>query len=190
MGKEQAPELKENLGIRVPLGPTVVIAAFLSTRDDSQGEHPKIDLTSTSMAVWLTTPKTVGDEVYDFVIDPDGIASAVAIRRSNGQIYIMMTEIKDAKEIETATFLNLPEGADARVIRKVYPKQELWECYTVLTLPENGTERNINEFSQFAGKRTLVSGMKKRGPNLTGLWASRMTDKSNLPFGRELPRKK
>jgi len=194
MGTEQKVGLMENLGIKVPLGPTVIIASFLSTRDDPLGEHPKIDLTAKNMAVWLTTPKTVRDEVYDFIIAPDGTASAIAIRKSDGQIYFQtsdgLTKIEGVKKIEAATFLNMPDGANTQVIRKVYP-QGLWECYAVLTLPGNEDKRNINEFSPFAGRRTLVSGMKNRGLSSlsTFFWASRMTDRRNLPFGRELPKK-
>lgn len=201
MGTEQKLVSMENLGMRVHIGPTVVIASFISTRDDPKGEHPKIDLKSKTMAVWLTTPKTVGNEVYDFIIGPDGTASAIAIRRSNGLPHIYsqeegkedtMIKITDIQKKMLTEFSNKPPDANVRLIHKAYFNGQLWENYTVLTLPGNENERNINEFSPFAGKRTLISGMKNRGLNfnLTGLWASRITDRSNLPFGRELPRKK
>lgn len=207
MGAEQKLGSMENLGMRVPIGPTVVIASFISTRDDPKGEHPNIDLTAKNMAVWLTTPKTVKTRnevkrihemsiLYDFIIDADGIASGIAIRRNDGQIYFQtsdgLTKIEDVKKIKASTFLNLPEGASAQVITKEYPNRGLQESYTIITLPGGAIRLDIKEFFPFAGKRTLISGMKNRGLNfnLTGLWASRITDRSNLPFGRELPRKK
>lgn len=197
MGAEK-PGLMENLGIKEPLGPTVVIASFLLSHNDPRGEHPNIDLTAKNTAVWLTTPVTIKGELYDFIIGPDGIASTIAIRRSDSlpQIYSKeedtMIDIAGIERSALAYFSNSPEGAEARVIYKKYPKKEFRECYTVLTLPGNETEKSIDTFSQFAEKRTLISGMKNRGLSSlsTSFWAVRITDGTNLPFGRELARKK
>ena len=194
MGTEQKLGSMENLGIKEPLGPTVVIASFLLSHGDPRGEHPNIDLTAKNTAVWLTTPVTIKGEIYDFIIGPDGIASTIAIRRSNGlpQIYFqeedVMVDIADIKRSELASFSNSPEGAKAQVIYKTYPKEDLKECYTVLTLSGN----EIEKFSPFAKKRTLISGMKNRGLSSlsTSFWAVRITNRTDLPFGRELPRKK
>src|SRR3990167_8542721 len=137
MEAEKKLGLKENLGIKVSVGPTVVMASFLLSHSDPRGEHPNINLTAKKTAVWLTIPKIIGDEVYDFIIGPDGIASSIAIKRNDGQakIYFQenskMIKIEDMQRSETATFLNLPEGANARIIYKKYPKEELRECYTV-----------------------------------------------------------
>ena len=95
MGTEQKLGSMENLGIKEPLGPTVVIASFLLSHGDPRGEHPNIDLTAKNTAVWLTTPVTIKGEIYDFIIGPDGIASTIAIRRSNGlpQIYFQEEDV-------------------------------------------------------------------------------------------------
>lgn len=180
----------ENLGIKELLGPTVIIASFLLSHNDPRGEHPNIDLTARNTAVWLTTPVTIKDELYDFIIGPDGIASSIAIKRSNGQtkMYFQkndkMIEIEDVKKSEAATFSNLPEGANAQVIYKRYPEEGLRECYTVLTVSGG--------FSPFAKKTILISGMKNRGLSSlsTSFWAVRITDRTDIPFGRVLTRKK
>ncbi len=198
MGAEQKLKLMENLGIEVPLGPTVIIASFLLSHNDPRGEHPNIDLTAKNTAVWLTTPVTIKGELYDFIIGPDGIASSIVIRRNDGlpQIYSkeenMMIDIAGIEKSELASFSNSPEGAKAQVIYKAYPKEGLKECYTVLTLSGNEIEKSIDTFSPFAKKRTLISGMKNRGLSSlsTSFWAVRITDGRNLPFGRELARKK
>lgn len=198
MGAEQKLGLMENLGIKEPLGPTVVIASFLLSHDDPRGEHPNIDLTAKNTAVWLTTPKIVNNEAYDFIIGPDGIASSIAIRRSDSlpQIYSkeedMMIDIAGIERSESATFSNMPKDANAQVIYKVYPKEKFKECYTVLTLSGNEIGKNIDTFFPFAKKRTLISSMKNRGLSFfsTDFWATRITDGRNLPFGRELARKK
>ncbi len=197
MGTEQKLGSMENLGIKVPLGPTVVIASFLLSHDDPRGERPNINLTAGNNAVWLTTPVTIRGELYDFIIGPDGITSSIAIRRSGGlpQIYSkeenMMIDIAGIERSELATFSNMPKDANAQVIYKRYLKEELRECYTVLTLSRNEIEKSIDTFSPFAKKRTLISGMKNRELSSlsTDFWATRITDRRNLPFGRELARK-
>lgn len=195
MGAEHKSGLKENLGIKVPIGRTVVIASFLLSHGDPLGEHPNIDLEARTTAVWLTTRIKVDSQEYDFIIGPDGKASVIAIQIINGQTNVLyhsnmgMRKIEDVKRSETATFTNLPEGAEAQVVFIEYPER-LKECYTVLRLPGDDTERGIETFSPFANKRNLISGMKNRGWSFfsKAFWTTRITDKTELPFGRKLHR--
>ena len=84
-------KLSENIGITEFIGPTVVIASILLAHGKKVTE---IDVNNKETAVWLTTPKEVGGRKYDFIIGPDGKASAIAIGWNGGQPEIFYQDKK------------------------------------------------------------------------------------------------
>ena len=200
MGAEHHRLPKENLGvIEHNIGPTIIIASFLNTHSDPRGEHPNIDIATKRTGVWLTTPHMIQDELYDFIIGPDGLASCIAVRRNDGKPVIVqgfstdsisVSLVKDVESHDNATFTNIPEGEGTQsVVSKWYKRDGFVESYTVLTLPISPSDNPVNSFSPYAERKNLISGMNNRGflrlvPNMA--WPLRNTDKSELPFGREL----
>ena len=107
-----------------------------------------------------------------------------------------MQMIKGIERNEKASF-NVPGNADTSFVYKRYPEQNLKELYGIMKLninknPGAGLFTFPATFKPYIAKEKLVSGMKNRRLNIfpTSFWAVRMTDKSELPFGRELPRNK
>ncbi|MEK7109922.1 MAG: hypothetical protein AAB876_01755 [Patescibacteria group bacterium] len=107
-----------------------------------------------------------------------------------------MRMIEGLERNERASF-SAPKNADTSFVYKRYSEQNLKEFYGIMRLnvnqnPGTGFFTFPETFKPYIAKETLVSGMKNRGLSVfsTSFWAVRMTDRSELPFGRELPRKK
>ena len=189
----------EETGIKTdfPFGRTIITASF-SSHKDPHNENPQIDFSARKNAVWLTYEKEVNGQKYDFVIGPNGEPSSIAIHWNNGVPEIFMEvegemqKIEELNRDERAIFINTPENASTFFVYKRYPKQNLREFYGIMRLPENTDFLYPATFQPYIAKETLVSGMRNRGLSVfpASFWAVRITDKSELPFGRELSRKR
>jgi len=194
----------EETGIKVyfPFGRTIITAS-VSSHKDPHNENPKIDFSARENAVWLTYEREVNGQKYDFVIGADGELSPIAVQWNNGAAEIFMEvegemrKIEGLERNEKASF-SAPENADTSFVYKKYPEQYLRELYGIMRLNVNQNPEADNftfpkTFKPYIAKETLVSGMKNRGFGnrlSTYWWAISNTDRRNLPFGRELPRKK
>lgn len=187
----------EETGIKTdfPFGRTIITASVGSSKDP-QNEKPQINFSARENAVWLTYKKIVGRQSYDFIIGPDGKLSPIAVQWNNGAAEIFMEiegeirKIKGLERNEKASF-SAPENADTSLVYKRYPEQHLKEFYGIMRLPGNPGTADFTfptTFESYISRETLVSGMKNRGPSIfpTSFWAVSNTDKSDLPFGREL----
>ena len=184
-----------------PFGRTI-ITANVASHNDPRNENPKIDFSARENAVWLTYKKVIDGQAYDFIIGVDGEVSPIAVQWNNEVAEIFtevdgeMRMIKGLERNERASF-NAPENANTSFIYKRYPEQNLKEFYGIMRLnvnqnPGAGLITFPATFKPYIAKETLISGMKNRGLSIfsTSFWAVRMTDRSELPFGRELPRNK
>ncbi len=202
--RHEFKNLKET-GIKtgLPFGRTIITASVGSSRDH-QNEKPQIDFSARENAVWLTFNEIVGEQSYDFIIGPDGKLSPIAIRWNDEGVpetFILDgAEMKKIEGIDTnrkAVFTNTSEDAKTALIYKNYTDppnsdRKSTEFYGIMKLPENSNFSDPVTLQSYITKETLVSGMKNRGPSIfpTSFWAVSNTDKSDLPFGRELAVKK
>lgn len=198
----------EETGIKTdfPFGRTIITASVGSSKDP-QNEKPQIDFSARENAVWLTFNEIVGEQSYDFIIGPDGKLSPIAIRWNDEGVpetFILDgVEMKKIEGINTnrkAIFTNTSEDAETALIYKNYidspnSDRKSTEFYGIMRLPGNPGTADFTfptTFESYISRETLVSGMKNRGPSIfpTSFWAVSNTDKSDLPFGRELAVKK
>lgn len=205
--RHEFKNLKET-GIRTdfPFGLTIITASVASSRDP-KNENPKIDFSARENAVWLTYKKIVGEHSYDFIIGPNGEPSPVAIHWTEGVPETFIFDGTEMKKIagvdinEKAEFINTPEGASTALIYKNYVEpppnsdRKTTEFYGIMRLP--GSPGTVDftfpsTFKSYIAREILVSGMKNRGPSIfpTSFWAVSNTNRSDLPFGRELAVKK
>lgn len=192
-----------------PFGRTIITASFASHKDP-HNENPQIDFSARENAVWLTYKDTVEGQSYDFIIGPDGETSPVAIHwnKDKPEIFILeggkMRKIEGIDTNKKAKFINTPADTTTSLMYKKYidpPNSDgnLTEFYGIMRLPAP-TDVNLDHmilfprtYAPFISKETLVSGMRNRkwlSRSSTTFWAVRVTDKSEVPFGRELTRKK
>jgi len=184
----------ENESIKVPLSSTVIIATFTDLNRDPQGGGNYMDVRARNTAVWLTTPGT--EPNTHVIIGPDGKESPICVEwTDDGPIFTRKTkeglEVISTRTRNDVSVVNIPEGETSHVVLRQYPG--LREEYTVFQLhtPPN-QNLSVDSFRPYIGRHQLVSGMNARG--ITGIgnsfatdWkAIRITDRSNLPFGREL----
>ncbi len=198
MSKENKVGIQNELGIRVPLGRTLIMSTFTVSHDNPKGENPNIDLTAKKWAVWLTSQEIeIDDKKYNFIIGPDGLRSPVAVHWADPfpEIYIL----KDYKMVKVETDVlgtdhtNYQSGHRVSSVTKRYPGIQV-ENYTIIQLPPEDQGRELESAKVYfsTGPRpTLISGMKNRGFGnrlATSLWALRLTQMGHpdLPYAREL----
>ncbi len=184
---------KELLGIDVPVGSNILIATFpLMFKDPA---HIEMDLArKTTGAAWVTSPLPGLGQGIESVIGPEGNLSPILLRWSeqgpeffhyrNGQLQLNPIPVEDYAGV---MYAGIPEGGVARTVGKNYPG--LREYYTVLQLPGATGTHSIDSFAPYLDTGRLISGMRKRPlPDRlkTGFLAIRLTDKTELPYGREL----
>lgn len=190
MSAEQA-QRKEPLGIHVPLAPTIIQSTFTNLHKGPHGEAPYVDVKNGRSAVWLTSPDPDDPDVH-LVIGPDGRSSAIGVTWTEiGPIFLRNTpsgyEPIGFNPREDVEVVNLPPGERAFVASKQYPGHI--EEYTVFQVPQEGQTVTQDAFAPFIGQHQLMSGINKRGLKerfLTSFLGIRITDKSELPYGREL----
>lgn len=200
-------KMSENIGIEEFIGPTVVVASILLVHGKKVTE---IDVSSKETAVWLTTPKEIEGRRYDFIIGPDGKASAIAIGWNGDQPEIFYQDkelglqrldkvdtISEGKDENQIAFSNKPKGSTLALVYKTYDEESLnkrqKEAYTIVRMTNYDYMGDAIGINKFASKENLVSGMNNRGFGnrlSTGWWAISNADRHNVPFGRGLKLKK
>jgi len=183
--------------ISFPYGRTIITASVASHKDP-HNKYPEVDFFKKENAVWFTLEKEAADEIYDFIIGPDGKFSPIAIKWVNEktpEFYIQkgekMERINGIEENKKALVSAGPNDKTA-FIHKRYPEAGFVEFYAATRLSGNRNPNALQftdqRYSSFATKETLISGINNRGFSRlsSSFWAIRATDESNLPFGRDL----
>jgi hypothetical protein len=194
MGKENKSMSAEKLGLQVPLGQTVILASFPLMSPDPAVPH--IDVTSKRYAAWLTTPFPQLGTTIESIINPQGLPSPMLLRWEEDGVRFyhypnrgLRLEPVHTYMQEEVVFDNLPEGGAARLVYQPHTDKGLIEHYTVLQLPGIPTQKGLTDVLPYIHPLRLMSGSANRGiANLaTKLLAIRITDRSELPFGRNIP---
>ena len=153
---------------------TILIATFTMNNKGPNGERNHVDVGAKNTAVWLTEHNY--DIGADMIIGPNGRASQIVVRWDDNHPKIIRDTINGPQEIECRVreevrIVGLPDCVKASVVSKQY--DGLFEEYTVF---------QTNNPDQFIGRHQLVSNLNL----LTSFLAVRITDHTNIPYGREL----
>lgn len=183
----------ENMGIQVSLAPTIVIATFPLLNKGPEGRTNYLDAQARNTCVWLTTPGSDGEHR---VIGPDGKKSSIAVRwTESGPVFFRTMQGGQQKDMIILHQLDmeyqgLPDGEQAFTHSIPYTQQGLIEVYTVFQVPPQSERVSLlSDFSSYIGKGKLVSGVGNRGvgkKTFMQMFGLHITDRSLLPFGREL----
>lgn len=194
MASEKPTLSKESLGIETTLGSSIIIATFPLMLPDPK--NPVMDLEARRTAAWLTAPLPMMGDGFESVIGPNGQISPIIVRWTEEGLKFFIYPPKGLRLIpvqtepdETVVIANVPEGGVARLVGKTYPERGLRENYTVLKFPGPQGSFTRASFAPYADDRRLISGMRRRPflpKHATGFLATRITDKTELPFGRDL----